>query len=428
METLARHLEARMRSRIKIHSPYQKIVRSDTPVRLNQSTLGEFTMNKLLFKTVSFSAIFLGSISLSVFAKDQQSLKEAYKDSFKIGVALNQEISSGQDKSWNSLIAQHFNSVTPENVMKAERINPKPNLFDFDPADEFVAWGKKNKMFIVGHTLIWHNQTPTWFFTDDQGKPNTPEQQLDVLRRHIETVAGRYKGKIQAWDVVNEVIGDDGKYRANTAWVKAFGDGDAMVRAAFKYANQYAPDAELYYNDFNAWRPAKRDGIVRMVKMLQANGIRIDGIGMQGHWGLNYPKKEYIEAAIDAYAALGVKVMITELDIDVLPLTREGQIIGTGMLHPQFQEEEFEEYLDPYKNGLPADVQTALTKRYQEIFEIFYRKRDKIDRVTFWGIHDGMNWKNDYPIFGRTNYPLIWNRDGTAKPALDAILNLPKTQ
>lgn len=358
------------------------------------------------------------------FAQDKSSLKDVFKDSFKIGVAINQEISSGQDTRWQPIISKHFNAITPENVMKAERINPEPGVYNFKPADDFVALGKKNKMFIVGHTLVWHNQTPDWFFKDKQGQALPAEQVLENMRKFIEVVAGRYKGKVNAWDVVNEIIGEDGKYRP-TLWVNGIGDGDTVVREAFKYAHQYAPDAELYYNDFNAWRPAKRDGIVRMVKMLQAAGIRIDGIGMQGHWGLNYPRKEYIEAAIDAYAALGVKVMITEIDIDVLPLTREGQIIGTGMSHPQFQEEEFKEYLDPYRNGLPADVMAAHAKRYQEIFEILYRKRDKIDRVTFWGIHDGMNWKNDYPIPNRTNYPLLWNRDGSAKPALDAILAVP---
>jgi len=383
-------------------------------------------MRKTYTNSIHLSVILACLVGLQAFAKDQDSLKNAYKNSFKMGVAISQDISSGADKAWNPLIQKHFNTITPENVMKAEIINPQPNVFNFGPADEFIAQGKKNKMFIVGHTLVWHNQTPAWFFTDGKGHPNTPEQQMDVLRRHIEKIAGHFKGKVNAWDVVNEVIGDDGNYRENTAWVKAFGNGDELVKAAFKFAHQYAPDTELYYNDFNAWRPAKRDGIVRMVKMLQAAGIKIDGVGIQGHWGLNYPKNTYIEEAIDAYAALGVKVMITELDVDVLPLTREGQIIGSGMLHPQFQEEEFEEYLDPYKNGLPADVQTALTKRYQELFEIFYKKRDKIDRVTFWGIHDGMNWKNDYPIFGRTNYPLLWNRDGSAKPALDAILQIPK--
>jgi endo-1,4-beta-xylanase len=144
---------------------------------------------------------------------------------------------------------------------------------------------------------------------------------------------------------------------------------------------------------------------------------------MQGHWGLNYPRTEYIEAAIDSFAALGVKVMITELDVDVLPLTREGQIIGQGMSDPQFQLEEFKTYLDPYRTGLPADVQQRLSDRYAELFRIFHRKRDKIDRVTLWGVHDGMSWKNGYPIPGRTNYPLLFDRAGQTKPAFDAIIS-----
>ena len=160
--------------------------------------------------------------------------------------------------------------------------------------------------------------------------------------------------------------------------------------------------------------------------MLQAAGIRIDGVGMQGHWGLNYPKKEYIEAAIDAYAALGVKVMITELDVDVLPLTKEGQIIGTGMSHEQFQLEEFKTFLDPYATGLPDDVQRKLTARYAELFEIFHRKRDKIARVTLWGVHDGTSWKNDYPIPGRKNYPLLYDRNRQPKPAFAAVLRIPQ--
>jgi endo-1,4-beta-xylanase len=159
--------------------------------------------------------------------------------------------------------------------------------------------------------------------------------------------------------------------------------------------------------------------------MLQREGIRIDGIGIQGHWGLGYPRTEYIEAAIDSFAALGVKVMITELDVDVLPLTKEGQIIGTVMSDPQFQLEEFREFLDPYRGGLPADVQTALADRYAELFGIFYRKRGSIARVTFWGVHDGASWKNGYPIPGRTNYPLLFDRDRRPKPAFDAVLAVP---
>ena len=358
------------------------------------------------------------------FAQSAPTLQAAYKDAFRVGTAVNKAIVAGEEPKLQQIAIRQFNSITAENVLKAEEVNPKPGVFDFAAADAYVEFGEKHDLFIVGHTLIWHNQTPSWFFQDDKGKPNSTEAQKEVLRRHIEKVAGRYKGRIHAWDVVNEVIDNDGSYRPTT-WVKGIGDGDELVKLAFKYASEYAPGAELYYNDFNAWRPAKRDGIVRMIRMLKDAGIRIDGVGIQGHWGLNYPKKEYIEAAIDAYAAAGVKVMITELDVDVLPLTKEGQIIGQGMAHPQFQLEEFESFLDPYQDGLPAEQQTALANRYAELFEIFYRKRDKIDRVTIWGIHDTMSWKNNYPIPGRTNYPLLWDRALQPKPALAAVLQVP---
>jgi len=353
-----------------------------------------------------------------------QVLKEVYKDAFLVGAAVTPSITSGADKASQEILLQHFNSITVENVMKAALINPQPGVFNFGPADDYVAFGEKNNMFIIGHTLVWHNQCPAWFFTNAAGQPNTKAEQIERLRQHIQTVAGRYAGRVHGWDVVNEVIDNDGSYRPTT-WVNAFGNGDTLVKYAFKFAAQYAPNTELYYNDFNTWRPAKRDGIVRMVKMLQKEGLRIDGVGMQGHWGLNYPKNQYIEEAINAYAACGVKVMITELDVDVLPLTKEGQIIGQGMADKQFQLEEFKSFFDPYPHGLPDSVQVLLTKRYAELFGIFYNLRNKIARVTLWGIHDGMSWKNDYPIPGRTDYPLLWDRQRKPKPALEAVLAVP---
>ena len=358
--------------------------------------------------------------SLSVNAAQDQGLKNTFADSFKMGVAVNQDIVTGKNAAAQSIIAKQFNTVTLENAMKAEVIYPQQGKVDFSGADAFIDFAKQNNMFTVAHTLVWHNQTPDWFFTNSKNEPNTPAEQLEQMRKHIELVAGRYKNKVDAWDVVNEVIADDGSYRP-TVWVNRLGDGDTMVKAAFKYAQQYSPNTELYYNDFNAWRPEKRDGIIRMIKMLQKEGIRIDGIGIQAHWGLNFPKMQYIEQAIDAYAALGIKVMITELDIDVLPLTKEGQITGTDMMKPQFQLEEFETYLDPYKSGLPSDVEAQLNARYKALFELFYAKRDKIDRVTFWGLHDGMSWKNDYPIPNRTNYPLLWDRNLNPKPVIKTI-------
>lgn len=373
---------------------------------------------------ILLSIFFLFASCAYVNSSDRPALKDAYQEAFLVGSAVNPAIVSGIDKASQHIVIQQFNTVTSENVLKAGSINPRPGIYNFKPADAFVDFAEKNNMFIVGHTLIWHNQTPEWFFLDGKGSPKTREALIERMRDHIKTVAGRYAGRIDAWDVVNEVIDNDGSYRPTT-WVTGIGNGDDLVKLAFRFAGEFAPDTELYYNDFNAWRPAKRDGIVRLVRMLKKEGIRIDGVGIQGHWGLNYPRTEYIEAAIDAYASLGVKVMITELDIDVLPLTREGQIIGSIMAHEQFQLEEFKEFLDPYADGLPDGIQQKLTDRYAELFKIFYKKRDKIDRVTFWGVHDGMSWKNGYPVPRRTNYPLLYDRNRQPKPAFNILLKLP---
>ena len=352
-------------------------------------------------------------------------LKQVYAGDFLLGTAVNDAIVSGEDASSQALAVRHFNAITLENAMKAEVLHPRPGEWDFAAADAFVEFGRRHGMFVVGHTLVWHNQTPDWFFRDEAGEALSSERLAERMRQYIETVAGRYAGKVQAWDVVNEQIGEDGRYR-DTTWVRGIGDGDELMRLAFTYAAKYAPDTELYYNDFNAWRPEKVAGIVRMVKMLKDHGIRIDGVGIQGHWGLNFPSTAHVEAAIDAYHAAGVKVMITELDIDVLPLTREGQIIGQGMMHPQFQLPEFKAYLDPYRDGLPPEVQQQLTDRYAELFALFHRKADKLARVAVWGVADDMSWKNGYPIPDRTNYPLLFDRERQPKPALDAVLKVPR--
>jgi len=363
----------------------------------------------------------------SAFAAPK-TLKDAYRDDFLLGTAVNDAIVSGEDAAQQALAVRHFNAITLENSMKVEVLHPEPGKWDFERADAFVEFGRKHGMFLVGHTLVWHNQTPAWFFEDADGKPARTEVMRERLRQYIHTVAGRYAGKVQAWDVVNEQIGEDGQYR-DTTWVRAYGgDGDALMRDAFRFAAEAAPGTALYYNDFNAWRPEKVAGIVRMVGMLKASGIRIDGVGIQGHWGLNYPALADIEAAIDAYHAAGVEVMITELDVDVLPLTKEGQIIGQGMLHPQFQLPEFKRFLDPYREGLPDEVQRQLADRYAELFALFHRKRDKLSRVSVWGVADDMSWKNGYPIPDRTNYPLLFDRARQPKPAFDAVLKVPQAR
>jgi len=384
-------------------------------------------MNRIVIATLAFALVACTRPATTRPARPAAtSLKEAYRDAFRMGVAINAATATATDSATQRLVLREFNSITADNFLKAALVNPQPGVYDFRAGDAFVALGEQHEMFIVGHTLVWHNQTPPWFFTGADGKPNTPAAQAERLRSHIEAVAGRYKGRIHAWDVVNEVIGDDGNYRPTT-WVRGIGNGDTLVSLAFRYAAQYAPNTELYYNDFNAWRPTKRDGIVRLVRMLQKQGIRIDGVGMQGHWGLNYPETRYIEAAIDSFAATGVKVMITELDVDVLPLTKEGQVIGQSLTEPQWQNEEFKKFLDPYEAGLPEAVQRQLTARYEELFRIFWRKRDKLDRVTFWGAHDGLSWKNGYPVPGRTNYPLLFDRSRQPKPAYQAVLAVPRS-
>jgi endo-1,4-beta-xylanase len=391
---------------------------------LSKDSLSMKALTIFMLATMTLIGLSSQAQNISKTSSRDTVLKDVYKNAFLIGVAVTPAITSGQDKVSQDIVLKHFNSTTPENVMKAALINPQPGVYNWGPADDYVAFGLKNKMFIIGHTLVWHNQVPAWFFTNAEGKPNTKEEQIERLRSHIQAVAGRYAGRVNAWDVVNEVMGEDGNYRP-TLWVNAVGNGDTLVKYAFKFAAQYAPNTELYYNDFNAWRPSKRDGIVKMIKMLQKEGLRIDGVGMQGHWGLNYPKTKYIEDAIDAYAACGLKVMITELDVDVLPLTKEGQIVGQGMADKQFQLEEFKTFLDPYRKGLPDSIQKALADRYAELFSIFYNRRDKIARVTLWGLHDGMNWRNDYPIPGRTNYPSLWDRQRKPKPAFYAVLKVP---
>ena len=366
------------------------------------------------------------SFSCETPAPKIDSLKDAYADSFKMGCAISPFMISGRNLDAQALLEKHFNALSPDNCMKPESLHPGPDVWNFGPADTYVEYGRSHGMFVLGHTLCWHNQTPEFFWVKPNGSPKSRDELVETLRSYIETVVTHFAGKVDAWDVVNEIVAEDGGFR-DLGWVHAFGgDGYEVAKLAFQFANQYAPEGtELYYNEFNVWRPSKLEGVVNLIRRLQSDGIRVDGVGIQAHWGLNYPKTEYIENAIEQLAALGVKVMITEIDVDVLPISKEGQVIGKSLQDPQFQLEEFEEFLDPYKDGLPAEVEDQLSARYEELFRIFYNHRDQIDRVTFWGLHDGASWKNGSPIPGRTNYPLLFNRDLTPHKALESVLSIP---
>lgn len=342
-------------------------------------------------------------------------IKEAFKDDFYVGAALNFRQVSGRDTQAVSLIQRHFNTISPENLLKWENVHPKPDTYNFEPADNYVALGEENDMFVVGHTLVWHNQTPDWVFEDEQGNPVSKEVLLKRMEDHINAVAGRYNGKIDGWDVVNEALNDDGTLR-KSKWHEII--GEEYLEKAYEFARKAAPDAELYYNDYNMWKPAKRDGAIKLVRNLQAKGIKVDGIGMQGHWGVqdNSPSLEIIEEAITKYAELGVKVMITELDIDVLPnpSNRQGADIDATF--------EFDEQYNVYTTGLPDSVEQQLTKRYADIFGLFRKHNDKISRVTFWGVTDNDSWLNNWPIRGRTSYPMLFDRQYQPKPAYNAVL------
>lgn len=370
------------------------------------------------------AALLLPSLSIAGDDAANGSLKQAYADDFLVGVALDDDQIAGREPGAQALVLQQFGSITAENGMKPEHLHPAPGVYDFSRADAFVAFGRRNHLFVVGHTLLWHVQTPGWMFTDAQGRPNSADVQLQRLRDYIGKVAGHYAGQVQAWDVANEVIDEDGSYR-QSPWLKNVGDGDRLLREAFAAAARADPQAELYYNDFNTFKPEKRAGIVRLVKMLQAAGLRIDGIGMQGHWGIDGPSIADIEQTIDMFAALGVKVMITELDVDMLPRPEKADGLDADRNVEMPDDPRLRRRLDPYVDGLPADAQQRLATRYAELFALFHRRRDVISRVTFWGLHDGQSWKNGFPVKGRTNHPLLFDRQLRPKPALDAVLQVP---
>jgi Beta-1,4-xylanase len=377
------------------------------------------------FRTALVIVLFGTAAGHAIATQPSDALKDAYRNDFMIGAAVNPAIVSGREREQQALVQKHFNSITAEHWMKFSAIHPSPNRWNFEHADAFVEFGRANNMFIVGHTLIWHQRTPDWFFKDGQGGQLPSDQLASRMRDYIKKVAGRYKGKIHAWDVVNEQIDDDGNYRHDSPWVKGIGNGDKLVRLAFTYAHEYAPDAELYYNDFNTWKPKKVASILRMVRMLRANGIRIDGIGEQGHWRLESPNLLDIQSAIDAYAAEGLKVMITEMDIDVLPEPDKQMARKLRMLDADFRLPEHLQHLDPYQTGPSEDLDIRLAERYAELFELFHKNRDKIDRVTLWGVSDSMSWRNNKPIWGRTNYPLLFDRHNAPKPAMLEVLKAP---
>lgn len=346
--------------------------------------------------------------------KEKASLKDVYKNDFYIGTALSADQIEGKDAKVDSLIKKEFNAITAENIMKSMYTHPQKDKYDFALSDKFVAYGEKNKMFIHGHTLIWHSQLAPWM-----EKIADSTEMKTFMKDHITTIVSKYKGRINSWDVVNEALNEDGTLR-QSVFLKTL--GEKYLVYAFKLAEKADPKVDLYYNDYNLEDPAKRAGAIALIKKIKAAGGKIDGIGSQGHWNLNSPSLDEIEKSILEYSALGIKVAFTELDITVLP--NPWDLKGADVN----QKFEGNPKMNPYPEKLPDSVQNRLAERYASIFKLFLKHKDKISRVTFWGVYDGQSWLNDWPIKGRTNYPLPFDANLKHKKAYESILNLKKTE
>ncbi len=347
-----------------------------------------------------------------------QSLREAVGKYCLIGAAVNQWQSDGQVPKADAVLQRHFNCAVAENCMKPEVLAPAEGIFDFRVADKFINYCERLKLKATGHCLVWHSQAPDWWFTNGYNASPAPKEVVkERLIKHIKTVVGHFKGKVIGWDVVNEAIEDDGSFRKSPYYNLL---GEEFIEIAFRTAHEADPDAELYYNDYSMAKPGKREAVCRLIKNLKAKGLRIDGVGMQSHNGLDYPDLKEYEKSIDAFAACGVKVLITELDVNVLP-NPEG--FGGAAVEQNF---EFQQKYNPYPNGLSKDKQKELDNRWLDLFNIYYKHRSQIGRITLWGVCDGDSWLNGWPIAGRTNYPLLFDRNYEEKPIVNKIINIFK--
>ena len=349
-------------------------------------------------------------------AAEATGLKEAYKDDFLIGAALNAGIVAQQDPKLIALITKEFNSITAENCQKWEELRNEDGSWKWKDSDAFVNFGVQNKMHIVGHTLGWHSQIPESVFKNKDGSYISKDALAKKQQEHITTLVDRYKGKIAAWDVVNEAVGDDNKMRASH-WYNIMGD-DFLVNA-FNLAHESDPKAHLMYNDYNNEQQGKRDATIEMLKRLQKRGVPIHGLGMQAHVGIASDMKNF-EDSILAYSALGLRIHLTELDIDVLPSVWN---LPVAEISTRF---EYKPERDPYTQGLPKEIDEQLAKAYESLFKILIKHRDKVDRVTFWGVSDDASWLNNFPIRGRTNYPLLFDRNQSPKSAYFRLLDLKR--
>lgn len=373
----------------------------------------------LNFRKLLYAAVTLAALNgAAAGAKPETStLRAAYQKHFLVGVALSAWTVNGQNAKDGDFAAEQFSCLTAENDMKWQSLHPQPERYQFDAVDAYFEFAKKHQMAVIGHTLVWHSQTPRWVFEGTDGKPATREELLKRMRDHIHSVVGRYKGKAKGWDVVNEALADGGPdVLRDSPWRRIIGED--FIDQAFRFAREADPKAELYYNDYGLENPRKRANCVKLLKGMLERKVPINGVGTQSHFQLIQPSLDEIEKTIKDFSELGLKVMVTELDVDVLPSRGP---VGNADIG---RRDQGDSSANPYTNGLPDDIQQKLAKRYADIFKIYVRHQKSVTRVTFWGLNDGQSWLNGYPVRGRTNHALLFDRNSKPKPAFFEVLKV----
>ncbi|GIO29538.1 MULTISPECIES: endo-1,4-beta-xylanase [Paenibacillus] len=334
--------------------------------------------------------------------KDIPSLKDVFAGQFKLGTALLVNEIKNPNGPDAELVRKHFNSLTAGNELKWDATEPAEGQFNFTAADNIVNFAMDNGIAMRGHTLVWHSQTPKWVFYDSNGNLASKELLYARMKKHIDAVVGRYKGKIYAWDVVNEVIEPGDKKPGglrNSLWYQIA--GEEFIEKAFIYAHEADPDAKLFINDYNTNDPVKRQFLHDLIKRLKAKGIPVDGVGHQTHIGIEYPRVQELDDMIEAFRDLGIDQQITELDMSV-----------------------YTNDTDAYET-FPTELQIKQANRYREIFDVFRKHADQISAVIFWGKDDLNTWLRTFPVV-RNNWPLLFDERLQAKYAYWALVDPSK--
>ena len=345
-----------------------------------------------------------------------QGLKDAYRNLWRTSVSVNQwQVEGEQSADW-PVIARHFDWVVAENCMKSEVVHPQEGVYDFTLADQFVDKARAAGLKVMGHCLVWHSQCPRWFHYDAEGRLVSADVLKKRMREHIFTVMNHFRGRVDAWDVVNEAFLDDGTPRQSLFYQIL---GTDYIPLAFQYAHEADPSAELYYNDFSMNKAVKVESVCRFFEPLIRQGLPITAIGMQGHLILedNTYLSEY-EHSIETIASLGIPTFFSELDLSVLP--NPYGFAGANVTDKFTYRPE----LDPYKNGLPAGIAAKADQFWLDFYRLLLRHQKDVLRVGFWCLNDGCSWRNDFPVRGRTDYATLFDRQSQPKPVVKKLIDL----